>query len=337
MLLARIYYKIRYVKYTSDYESADKMKKHLTYMLLVISSLMLLNGCCLVHEWEEATCTEPKTCKVCGATEGEPLDHDWKDADCDHPKTCVRCGATYGEALGHTWIEATCEHPKTCKVCNTTVGECLDHTWLEATCQRPKRCAVCGLREGEKLPHHWVSASYDSPKYCDTCGMLEGEELEPAFEKRNYECTLEQGTTWEYTTLANADDSEVTGTATLKDYRKYYSDVEHPGREGYEWREVTVEFRMPTGCRVMWGYTDTYSGLEEYAETNYITYSNGNREPVKVTEAYKYDWEEDVCVSDGSIAIQVPEDYEDLIFYVCNADYSYTHRIDPNIKFMAMD
>ena len=40
------------------------------------------------HEWTEATCTTPKTCSICGVTEGEALGHDWKDATCTEPKTC---------------------------------------------------------------------------------------------------------------------------------------------------------------------------------------------------------------------------------------------------------
>ena len=32
------------------------------------------------HKWEAATCTEPKTCSVCHATEGEPLGHSWEFA-----------------------------------------------------------------------------------------------------------------------------------------------------------------------------------------------------------------------------------------------------------------
>ncbi len=52
-----------------------------------------------VHDWEDATCTEPKTCKLCGVTDGEALGHDWMDATYDAPKTCKRCGATEGEPL----------------------------------------------------------------------------------------------------------------------------------------------------------------------------------------------------------------------------------------------
>ena len=33
------------------------------------------------HSWTEATCTMPKTCTVCGETEGEALGHQWSEAD----------------------------------------------------------------------------------------------------------------------------------------------------------------------------------------------------------------------------------------------------------------
>ena len=165
---------------------------------------------------------------------------------------------------------------------------------------------------------------------------ISNDSLIPAFEKRKYEFTLQKGTTWDYTTIANADNSNVTGKATVIDTRNYYSDGAHAGRDGYEWREATVEFKMPTGCKVMLGYTDKYTGMEEYAVTNYITYSDGTRMPVVATESYKYDWEDDVCVSYGTLSVQVPEDYEDLVFYVSSADYALTGRVDPNIRFMEM-
>lgn len=34
-----------------------------------------VSGCCTQHEWEDATCTTPKTCSKCRATDGEPLGH----------------------------------------------------------------------------------------------------------------------------------------------------------------------------------------------------------------------------------------------------------------------
>ena len=40
----------------------------------------MLTGCNMSHEWQEATCTEAKTCSVCGETEGKALGHTWKEA-----------------------------------------------------------------------------------------------------------------------------------------------------------------------------------------------------------------------------------------------------------------
>ena len=51
------------------------------------------------HTWIEATCTEPKTCSVCGETEGEPLEHEWENATLDAPKTCKLCGLTEGDPV----------------------------------------------------------------------------------------------------------------------------------------------------------------------------------------------------------------------------------------------
>ena len=107
------------------------------------------------HDWADATCTAPKTCKIegCGATEGEALGHDWTEATCTAPKTCSRCDVTEGEALGHTWTEATCTAPKTCSVCDATEGEALGHDWVDATCTAPKTCKTCGETEGEEAEH----------------------------------------------------------------------------------------------------------------------------------------------------------------------------------------
>ena len=97
------------------------MKKLLT-VLLAISVLLVLAGCCS-HEWYAASCEAPKTCAKCGETEGEALGHSWADATCTAPKTCSVCHAQEGSALGHNWIDATTEAPKTCIACNLTEGE----------------------------------------------------------------------------------------------------------------------------------------------------------------------------------------------------------------------
>lgn len=51
------------------------MKKYLYLALIVTCLAVLLAGCGCEHEWEDATCTAPKTCKLCEETEGEALGH----------------------------------------------------------------------------------------------------------------------------------------------------------------------------------------------------------------------------------------------------------------------
>ena len=63
---------------------------------------------CEEHAWMDATCQAPKTCSVCGATEGEVGDHSWVDATCTTAKTCSVCKATDGEALGHSYADGVC-------------------------------------------------------------------------------------------------------------------------------------------------------------------------------------------------------------------------------------
>ena len=64
------------------------------------------------HTYKDATCTEPKTCTACGATEGAAKGHSYKDATCTAAKTCKTCGATDGKAKGHDYKEGVCSRCK---------------------------------------------------------------------------------------------------------------------------------------------------------------------------------------------------------------------------------
>ena len=107
------------------------MKKRSISIILVMAMVMgMLCGCCLRHDWQEASCEAPKTCSECGKTEGEALGHTWADATCDAPQTCTGCGKTEGEALGHN-IFWTSEDRKTtmegsCSTCGQSFTEELD-------------------------------------------------------------------------------------------------------------------------------------------------------------------------------------------------------------------
>ena len=103
------------------------------------------------HTWVDATCLAPKSCSVCGETEGKELGHDmgeWetvKDATCtvDGEKTrgCSRCDHTETDVIKaeHDWNDATCLVPKTCGVCGETEGEPQEHIRDDK-----QKCTVCG-------------------------------------------------------------------------------------------------------------------------------------------------------------------------------------------------
>ena len=70
-----------------------------TGIILVITGFIVYYTC--YHRWDDATCTKPKTCSICGKTEGEALGHQWMDATCTEPQICSVCKETKGKALGH--------------------------------------------------------------------------------------------------------------------------------------------------------------------------------------------------------------------------------------------
>ena len=131
-------------------------------------------------EWnvvKAASCTEDgsqeRVCSLCGEKETqsiEMLGHDFADATCVAPKTCKVCLATEGEASGHDFADATCVAPKTCKICSATEGELGAHDFADATCVAPKTCKVCSATEGEPSDKHTpVSFEIDLAAY-NVCG-----------------------------------------------------------------------------------------------------------------------------------------------------------------------
>ncbi len=125
------------------------------------------------HSWSDATCTAPKTCSVCGATEGNALAHT-EVVDAAVAPTCTETGLTEG---------------KHCSVCNTvlvaqTVVAAKGHTpGAEATCTAPQTCTICGATVTAALGHTEGTAviennvesnctedgSYDTVVYCTVC------------------------------------------------------------------------------------------------------------------------------------------------------------------------
>jgi len=114
----------------------------------------------LGHDMKKATCTESASCRRegCGYI-AEALGHAWLEATCEAPKTCVLCGTTQGNALGHTWVDATCTTPKTCSVCSAIQGAALGHDMSgEATCTESASCRRKGCNYTEEAFGHSYGA-----------------------------------------------------------------------------------------------------------------------------------------------------------------------------------
>ena len=152
------------------------------------------------HTWTAASCTEPRTCSVCGATDGEALGHDWSawtvttEATCtekgEKTRSCQRegCDAVETEeiaAKGHTEVidaavEPTCTEPgktegKHCSVCNEilvaqTEIPAKGHTWTAASCTEPRTCSVCSATDGNPLGHDWSDWTVTNEATCTEKG-----------------------------------------------------------------------------------------------------------------------------------------------------------------------
>lgn len=59
------------------------------------------------HQYEFSDCESVGICKVCKA-ETSPSGHTWVDADCVNPKTCYVCGLTEGEPNAHVFEDDVC-------------------------------------------------------------------------------------------------------------------------------------------------------------------------------------------------------------------------------------
>lgn len=163
-------------------KKATKRIKIITLILVAVFIISMGIGIATScsHNWTDATCTTPKTCSLCGETEGDVANHKWLDATCVTPKSCSVCGVTEGDVAAHRWNIATCTTPKICAICSETVGEALGHRWTDATCTNPMVCSGCAETAGNALGHDWNDATCTSPKTCSVCGVTEGEALEHA-------------------------------------------------------------------------------------------------------------------------------------------------------------
>lgn len=115
------------------------------------------------HTWSSATCTAPKTCNTCNATEGSALGHNY-NSTVTTAATCGKDGVkTFTCSCGHSYTEkiaATGQHSYNKAVTSAT---CTAQGYTTYTCS-------CGdtYKDNYTEPKH----SYQNYK-CSICGIIE--------------------------------------------------------------------------------------------------------------------------------------------------------------------
>jgi len=231
------------------------MKKVLSAVLILLMVLSL-TACGCKHEWAEADCTAPKTCTLCGETEGEPLAHTWAEASCAAPKTCTVCAATEGSALEHTWAEATCTAPKTCTVCAATEGEALPHTLVlqEMTdTVRTDSCSVCGETVTSDVTDLSAEAMELVASKWDAQKIYNGLDYAPVTDPISFEFTADG------TVISNLPDNPGEGVYSFDHYNEFlgmFRFVAEINGATYD-----VAFQTVAPDELQWWYRDRYAAL----------------------------------------------------------------------------
>ena len=162
----------------------------------------------------------------------QPHEHIWEPASCETPKTCSVCGTTEGKPAGHKWIAATCTEKRICEVCSKQAGEPLGHDWSRATLSSPKTCKRCGITEGQPLNYTYYVDGFvntkTDPLSIRTVPDGNGEviaEIPRDSLIRIYKCGLED---WFYTTYNGSEGYIRSMYVTLRD--SFYTSRQYYGR-----------------------------------------------------------------------------------------------------------
>ncbi len=81
-----------------------KLSNHLCFLLVLSLLVITTVGCSSEakpcnHNWNEATCIQPKTCSKCGEVEGDTIDHLWVEAEDGSSRACSVCGKEIHETI----------------------------------------------------------------------------------------------------------------------------------------------------------------------------------------------------------------------------------------------
>ncbi len=283
--------------------------KRLLFLVLAFCIITSLCACGHQHTWNDATCTEPKTCSECGETEGEPLGHEWKAATCTEPKTCSRCGKTEGDSLGHNVVNATFQKGEYCSVCGETFSDPI----------------TSGFDITGKSYQTVDLSSAVNKEYDYTTGINRN------ITNSNQKVTGTVGANW-----AVVIDDKI-GTSISLD--RFYLPagikpdiVECPGisnllkeKDGYEWRCINVHLEFDSQWYLYCLFEDYYT-LSQYDENARFQTNTSNPQITEITSQFSVDYNgkkindcllvglaPDDCKS-FTVCYRVPKGYDGCVF-----------------------
>ncbi|MBQ4551197.1 MAG: discoidin domain-containing protein, partial [Oscillospiraceae bacterium] len=122
------------------------------------------------HKWTDATCTTPKTCSVCGETEGEAGGGSHTLGELVEAVPAVHTPTELSAAVAAHYRCTVCDAYLTADTQQQTTLEALTgetpvHSYSEATCTAPAACE-CGAIEGEALGHQTTTTGAVKPSLC---------------------------------------------------------------------------------------------------------------------------------------------------------------------------
>jgi len=233
----------------------------------------------LGHSWTDATCADPKTCSVCGATEGEATGHSHEatvttavtcTTDGVKTYTCTGCGNTYTETIaapGHSLAQVEAKAPtctekgwaayEYCSVCDYTTYKEVAATGHSYTSEETK--APTCTEKGEMTYTCGNDASHTYTEEIKATGhsLTQVEAKAPTCTEAGYEA-YEFCSVCDYTTY-----KEVAATG-----HEYDSVVTPPtvDAQGYTTHTCTV-----CGDSYVDSYTDALTAVAQVGEQKYET------------------------------------------------------------------
>ena len=285
------------------------MKQRLLPIILVMALVCSMSACGCKHEWKEATCTSPKTCKLCEATEGDVIAHEWSEANCTTPKTCKLCELTEGDAKGHNLVEANYQQGEHCADCGEVLGDPLVAEFVRTG----RNYQTLNLTDAHGNTHDYTTGQNNgSIALCDVT-VRWAVPVEPELNSNStaLRCYVPEGIRPWTVSVENLNDLM-------------------ENCEGYTWRGIhsIVRIRFSEPGNLIWGYEDFYDLTQYDKDAFHDTYSDGSKDYMITTSAFSvnmngeiYDQCQLVCFGwgrDSGVELvtfyRVPDDYDGCVF-----------------------